>query len=64
MFWFILYLIIALIDAVAFLLKSIFEITSDERKALSIDDWGGAIIVCITIGLIWPISWPLWRNED
>ena len=66
MWWTILYvyLIIAAIFAIAYFVKSIFEITKKERQSLQIEDYVGSSIVCILIfGLLWPISWPLWLSK-
>ena len=54
------YLIIAAILAIAYFIKSLFEITKEERQSLQIEDYVGDSIVCILIvGLFWSISWPL-----
>lgn len=54
------YLIIAAILAIAYFIKSLFEITKKERQSLQIKDYVGGSIVCILIvGLFWYISWPL-----
>ena len=54
------YLIIAVILAIAYFIKSLFEITKEERQSLQIEDYVGGSIVCILIvGLFWSISWPL-----
>lgn len=54
------YLIIAVIIATVYFIKSLFEITKEERQSLQIEDYVGGSIVCILIvGLFWSISWPL-----
>lgn len=54
------YLIIAAILAIAYFIKSLFEITKEERQSLQIEDYVGGSIVCVLIvGLFWYISWPL-----
>ena len=54
------YLIIAAILSIAYFIKSLFEITKEERQSLQIEDYVGGSIVCILIvGLFWSISWPL-----
>ena len=54
------YLIIAAILAIAYFIKSLFEITKEERQSLQIEDYVGGSIVCILIvGLFLSISWPL-----
>ena len=54
------YLITAAILAIAYFIKSLFEITKEERQSLQIEDYVGGSIVCILIvGLFWSISWPL-----
>ena len=54
------YLIIAVIIAIVYFIKSLFEITKEERQSLQIEDYVGGSIVCILIvGLFWSISWPL-----
>ena len=54
------YLIITAILAIAYFIKSLFEITKEERQSLQIEDYVGGSIVCILIvGLFWSISWPL-----
>lgn len=54
------YLIIAVIIAIVYFIKSLFEITKEERQLLQIEDYVGGSIVCILIVcLFWPISWPL-----
>ena len=54
------YLIITAILALAYFIKSLFEITKEERQSLQIEDYVGGSIVCILIvGLFWSISWPL-----
>ena len=59
------YLIIAAVLAIAYFIKSIFEITKEERQSLQIEDYVGSSIVCILIvGLFWPISWPLWLSKE
>ena len=58
------YLIIAVIIAIVYFIKSLFEITKEERQSLQIEDYVGSSIVCILIfGLLWPISWPLWLSK-
>ena len=53
------YLIIAAILAIAYFIKSLFEITKEERQSLQIEDYVGDSIVCILIvGLFSSISWP------
>ena len=62
MWWTILYvyLIIAAILAIAYFIKSLFEITKKERQSLQIEDYvGGSIVFILIFGLLWPISWPL-----
>lgn len=59
------YLIIAAILVIAYFIKSLFEITKEERQSLQIEDYAGSSIVCILIfGLLWPISWPLWLSKE
>lgn len=54
------YLIIAVIIVTVYFIKSLFEITKEERQSLQIEDYVGGSIVCILIvGLFWSISWPL-----
>ena len=54
------YLIIAAILAIAYFIKSLFEITKKERQSLQIEDYvGGSIVFILIFGLLWPISWPL-----
>lgn len=54
------YLIIAVIIAIVYFIKLLFEITKEERQSLQIEDYVGGSIVCILIvGLFWSISWPL-----
>ena len=54
------YLIIAVIIAIVYFIKSLFEITKEEKQSLQIEDYVGGSIVCILIvGLFWYISWPL-----
>ena len=67
MWWTILYvyLTIAAVLAIAYFIKSLFEITKKERQSLQIEDYVGGSIVCILIfGLLWPISWPLWLSKE
>lgn len=57
------YFIIAAICSIGFFIKSIIEISKEERKELTYKDYIGGIVVCIfIIGLLWPISWILWFN--
>ena len=59
------YLIIAGIAAIAFFTKSLFEITKNERKSLRFADYvGGCLVSIIIIGLLWPVSWPLWFSKE
>ena len=59
------YLIIAAILAITYFIKSLFEITKEERQSLQIEDYACGSIVCILIfGLLWPISWPLWLYKE
>ena len=43
------YLIIAAILVIAYFIKSLFEITKEERQSLQIEDYVGSSIVCVLI---------------
>lgn len=43
------YLIIVVILAIGYFIKSLFEITKKERQSLQIEDYVGGSIVCILI---------------
>lgn len=59
------YLIIAVVIAIVYFIKSFFEITKEERQSLQIEYYVGGSIACILIvGLFWPISWPLWLFKE
>ena len=59
------YLIIAGLSAIAFFLKSIFNLTKEERKGLTYKDYvGGSLASILIVGLLWPISWVLWFSKD